>query len=60
MRIINQPPLPRSFSMTRIPRFQPKSIRINSRNSTYKVKFEYFNGQTWIEKKALIDTRVSQ
>ena len=29
-------------------------------NKTHKVKLEYFNGQTWIENKILIDTRSSQ
>ena len=48
------------FSITRIPRFQPKCIRTNFSNSTYKVKLEYFNGQTWIENKLLIDTGASQ
>ena len=32
----------------------------NTNNKTYKVKLEYFSGQTWIENKILIDTEASQ
>jgi len=60
MRIINQSPLTKSFSTSKIPQFQPKSIKTISNNSTYKVKLAYFNGQSWIDNKVLIDTRVSQ
>ena len=35
-------------------------MKTDSSNSTYKVKLEYFNGQTWIENKLLIDTGASQ
>ena len=60
MRIINQPPLTKSFSTSRIPRFQPRSIKATSNNSTYKVKLAYFNGQSWIENKVLIDIGASR
>ena len=61
MRIANQPTLLKSFSTIRIPRFQPKSITIaNTNNRTYKIRLEYFNGQTGIENKILIDTGASQ
>ena len=32
----------------------------NTNNQTYKVKLEYFNRQTWIVNKILIDTCASQ
>ena len=59
MRIIHQPPLTKSFSTSRIPQFQPKSLKTLSTNSTYKVKLTYFNGQNWIDNKVLIDTEAS-
>ena len=60
MRIVNLPTLSRSFSTTRMPRFQPKSIKTTSTNSTYKVKLEYLNDKKWIENNVLIDTGASQ
>ena len=61
MGIANYPTLPRSFSTTRMPKFQPKNIPMaNTSSRTYKVKLEYFNGQTWIENKIFIDTGASQ
>ena len=61
MRIVNQPPLPRSLSLTRNPHFNSRNLlpAITS-SQTYKVKLSYFNGQTWIENKVLIDTGASQ
>lgn len=56
MKIIHQPLLTKSFSTSRTPRFQPKTIETLSINSTYKVKQAYFNGQNWIDNKGLIDT----
>ena len=32
----------------------------NANNKTYRVKLEYFNGQTWIENKVVIDTGTLQ
>ena len=55
MRIIHQPLLTKSFSRSRIPHFQPKTVTTLSTNSTYKVKLAYFNAQTWIHNKVLID-----
>ena len=45
MRIINQPPLTKSFSTSRIPRFQARSIKATSSSSTYKVKLAYLMGK---------------
>ena len=60
MRIVNQPPLPRSLSLTKIPRFTSRHLfPSNIPNQTYKVKLSYFNGQTWIENKVLIDIGAS-
>jgi len=59
MRIIHQPLLTKSFSTSKIPRFQPKTITTLSTTSTYKAKLAYFNGQTWINNKVLIDTGAS-
>ena len=54
MRIIKQLALPRSLSLTKIPRFTSKHLLpSNIREQTYKVKLSYFNGQTWIENKVL-------
>jgi len=61
MRIIDQPPLPRSLNLTKIPRFTSRHLLpSNIPNQTYKVKLSYFNGQTWIENKVLIDIGESQ
>ena len=43
VRLANQPILPRSFSMTRLLRFQPRIIMATTNNKSYKVKLEYFN-----------------
>jgi len=61
MRIVNQPPLPRSLSLTKIPPFTSRHLLpSNIPNQTYKVKLSYFNEQMWIENKVLIDTGASQ
>ena len=45
MRIVNQPPLPRSLSLTKIPRFTSRHLLpLNTSNQIYKVKLSYFNG----------------
>ena len=60
MRTINQPPLTKSFSTSRVLRFRPRSIKIILSSSTYKVKLAYFNEQSWIDNKVLINTGASQ
>ena len=42
-----------------MPRFTPLLLT-TKRTSTYKVKLDYFNGQTWISNKIMIDTGASQ
>ena len=40
-------------------RFNPRTIT-DTDNRTYKVKLEYFNGQTWITDKTLLGKKASQ
>jgi len=61
MRIVSQPPLPRSLSFTKTPQFNPRNLLVsNTTNQTYKVKLSDFNGLIWIQNKIFIDTRASQ
>ena len=61
MRIVNQPPLLRSLSVTKNPCFNPGNLLLlNTNNKIYKVKLSYFNGQIWIQNKILIDIGASQ
>jgi len=61
MKIVNQPSLPRSLNLTKIPRFNHRNLLLsNTNNYTYKVKLYYINEQIWIENKILIDTGAFQ
>ena len=58
VRIVNQQTLPKSLSFSNaiIKNFN----NLCKRNSTHKVKLEYFNGKTWLKDIIVIDTGAYQ